>query len=442
MMWRWQHWMVVLLVTVAAVSGNNYEGLAGHQIWSLESELAVELVDQLQAQGLLDVVAHTERTRTVRVTPEFASLVQKELHGAGHNYSVKVEDLAKHLQKEKDEKTRQIHRAESCTATSCPFPLTYSYMTFQQMEWYLKELAKNPWVEVRSIGRSILDRDIWMVHIKSGECKGRKELYPNRCRRRASSKPMAVWLEGGIHAREWISPAVTLQLIHQITKDCCVTQDLDVYVVPMANPDGYVYSWTTDRFWRKNRRSNSGSTCDGVDLNRNWDYHFGVGASDEPCSQVYKGTKAFSEPETQALRDAMLQVASKGNLKLMIAFHSYGQVLMYPWGWTADKAPDQQDMVRLGKSFVMKAKSNYGTHYRVINAANDFYFASGSTDDWSKGVLKTKYVYTLELRDEGGHGFDLPATKILPNSMEVLAGLKAVFRKIISKKRTTNTVVL
>lgn len=65
----------------------------------------------------------------------------------------------------------------------------------------------------------------------------------------------------------------------------------------------YKYSHEHNRFWRKNRNTFSGiSYCVGTDLNRNWNYHWGEkGSSDSTCSETYRGIKAASEPETQAM---------------------------------------------------------------------------------------------------------------------------------------------
>ena len=83
-------------------------------------------------------------------------------------------------------------------------------------------------------------------------------------------------------------------------------------LVPVLNPDGYEYSRTTDRMWRKNRRKNSGSKCDGVDLNRNFEMGFGTASSGNPCDDTYRGTEAFSEPESAALRDYIALIRAVG----------------------------------------------------------------------------------------------------------------------------------
>lgn len=235
----------------------------------------------------------------------------------------------------------------------------------------------------------------------------------------------------GIHAREWISPAVTMSLIHTLaTKDSFLPPGVDVYAVPMANPDGYVYSWTTNRLWRKNRRPNSNSQCPGVDLNRNWDFQYGVGASDNPCSEVYKGPNAFSELETMALKDEMTAVAETSDLRLVLAVHSYGQALLYPYGFTSDPAPNTNNMIAAGKAFARAARRVNNTWYQVISSSG-FGIASGATDDWAKGVLDIPYVYTLELPDRGFYGFQLPASRIQGTVAEITRGFKRLTRKIM-----------
>ena len=103
--------------------------------------------------------------------------------------------------------------------------------------------------------------------------------------------------------------------------------------VPVANPDGYQHSWDHDRYWRKNRRDQH-----GVDLNRNFEVAWGErGASDDPRSPIYHGPSPFSEPESVALRDLLRREKIEGH----IDFHSYSQLVLYPWSYTSSAARDR-----------------------------------------------------------------------------------------------------
>ena len=83
-------------------------------------------------------------------------------------------------------------------------------------------------------------------------------------------------------------------------------------IYPLLNPDGYAYSWNVDRLWRKNRRFNQGSTCIGVDLNRNYDINWmEEGTSSNPCSNTYGGTESFSESESQAHRNDIINMINQ-----------------------------------------------------------------------------------------------------------------------------------
>ncbi|CAL4088000.1 unnamed protein product [Meganyctiphanes norvegica] len=430
-------WFSVLWVaTVGLVNSkelpSNYHQLRGHQVWQVSDGMD-DVVQGLEAEGVVDVLDHSRSRRSLRIAPQHQEYVHNLLKDNNMDYKIHIEELLSFFQEEEsaEEESRLSRRSESreqqiCTADSCPQPLTDEYMTLDQMEWYLSELTDShpDLVDVSSIGKSVEGRDIWLVHIKAGKCREEKEGKRGRRAKRMARRSMetkTLWIEGGLHAREWISPAVALRLIDNFINDCSMSETNEVYIVPMSNPDGYKYTWTTDRMWRKNRAVISNSECKGVDLNRNWDYHWGVGASKSPCSEVYQGLSAFSEPETQALRDAMKKV---GDIDLVLSLHSYGQVLMYPWGWTADPAPDTEAMKKMGDIFAGGARERHGSTYEVVNSAGGFYYASGATDDWAKGKLNSKYVYTLELRDGGKHGFKLPSDQILDAGNEVWDGIK------------------
>ena len=84
------------------------------------------------------------------------------------------------------------------------------------------------------------------------------------------------------------------------------------HIIPVANPDGYEYSMTKDRMWRKNRRINPGSECEGVDINRNFPKAYGVSSSTNPCHEDFRGTEAFSENEAAAMRDYLEKLQTQG----------------------------------------------------------------------------------------------------------------------------------
>ena len=227
------------------------------------------------------------------------------------------------------------------------------------------------------------------------------------------------------HAREWIAPMVTMYfaeaLVTRYDTDPAIREVVDrgeVYVVPVANPDGYVYTWTTDRLWRKNRRDVAGSSCFGVDLNRNWGYQWGLpnGSSGDPCSGTYRGTAGFSEPETAALRDF---IVARPNVRYVHDMHSYGQLLLYPWGYTGALPPRNEVYAGLGATMRQLIQAVNGRIYPFGPTYTTLYPVSGSSKDWAFGARRA-YAFTFELR---GSGFVLPPAEIVPNSEEVLPAL-------------------
>merc|ERR1712156_413210 len=155
-----------------------------------------------------------------------------------------------------------------------------------------------------------------------------------------------IWLESGIHAREWISPAVATFLVRELVEDYAEHPDyidkINWYFIPSANPDGYAYSWEHDRLWRKTRSDNGGILgCKGVDPNRNWGYHYGEsGVSHNRCMEPYCGPEAFSEVEMRNIRDFVTTLDPVPVLGH--CFHSYSQLWLWPYGYAYNAYPENR----------------------------------------------------------------------------------------------------
>ncbi|CAL8102669.1 unnamed protein product [Orchesella dallaii] len=297
------------------------------------------------------------------------------------------------------------------------------YHRYNEIISYAKQqAARDGMVSYQSIGTSTEGREIGLVKISDGT---------------GGNKP-AIWMDGGIHAREWISPATVTYIMHKLITDINyrdLVQNFDWYIVPIINVDGYEYTHTRDRLWRKTRRPNQGTHCVGTDPNRNWGFKWGgPGSSGNPCEQTYRGPKPFSEPETSAVANAVL--ARRNQIKMYLTFHSYSQLWLLPWSYTRQRPSDYSELQRLGLIGARALASTYGTRYRVGSAPEILYEAAGGSDDWAKGAAGIKYSYTLELRDTGTYGFALPARQITATGEETLRGVAATARAL---HKTLNT---
>lgn len=231
-----------------------------------------------------------------------------------------------------------------------------------------------------------------------------------------------IFIETNIHAREWISSATSTWIVNELLTSTDpavrdIAENIDWWVLPIANPDGFVYSHTNTRLWRKTRQPVS-SLCNGADPNRNFDFYWlSGGSSTQPCSDTYAGARAFSEPETKALADFYRTIAA--NITGYIDFHSYSQLLMYPYSTTAaGRISNEQEHITVGSAMTRKIQERYGTQYKFGDVVTTIYVASGGSIDWVKGVIDTPFVFVYELRDTGLHGFVLPADQIIPTAEE------------------------
>ncbi len=178
--------------------------------------------------------------------------------------------------------------------------------------------AADTLIHLDSIGSSVEGRPILAVKI------GGRDDSPAR--------PNVLFL-GTHHAREWVATAVAMKLIRYLSDSLApaVRDARDIWVIPVQNPDGYQYTFTTDRLWRKNRRANPDGTY-GVDPNRNYPGFWGfddLGSSPTPGAETYRGTAPASEPETQAI----VAFHAAHPPAVVVSYHSYGGLLLHPYGF-------------------------------------------------------------------------------------------------------------
>ena len=272
--------------------------------------------------------------------------------------------------------------------------------------------------EVVVIGTSLENRPI--LALKVSDNPGADEGEP------------AVLFLGCHHAREWISVEVPFlfgrYLLENYGSDPEVRRLVDaaeIWIVPMVNPDGHDYSVRVYRYWRKNRRANDDGTF-GVDPNRNYGQAWGcddAGSSPDPASDVYRGTTAFSEPETQAVRDLILG----RNFGSLISYHSYSQLLLYPWGYTTLPARQEALLEDLGTRLTGLMTAVNGRTYLCGQAGASLYLTNGDTTDWAYAVTGMP-AYTVELPplDYLGGGFFNREEDIAPIFLENLPAMLAL----------------
>lgn len=222
------------------------------------------------------------------------------------------------------------------------------------------------------------------------------------------------------------------------------------FIMPVLNPDGYEYSHTHNRLWRKTRSTSNHPIyrhfCLGADPNRNYDaQHGSTGSSSHPCSQTYAGATPFTEPETR--HQSNFVYANRFGMKMYISFHSYSQMILLPLSHSKGTIPDLKDLESVGLAASKAIEQTHGTQYKVGQSAAILYTAAGTASDWAYEKANIKYSYTIELRDTGSYGFLLPRQQIIPTGEETFNGLLAMIAQmekndnLLTSKSTVSQVV-
>lgn len=284
-------------------------------------------------------------------------------------------------------------------AQEVPFPAGFdAYHTYKEFVAEVNSIATNSQgiATLFQIGSSSEGQPLIMIRVSSDQ-------------KNADSRK-ALLVVGTHHAREHLATETPLLILKNLVQKAITDKDFNnilktktLYFVPVLNPDGTIYDLHNGnfQFWRKNTRiaiPSSGQR--GVDLNRNYDSMFGGGgSSDNPSSETYHGPNAFSEPETQALKNFITQ---RTNINFILTYHSFSELVLYPWGGSNDKIPSN-DFKNI--KFISD-KIGGMTGYTSMQASA-LYIATGDLCDWTYKET-SKFCITIELsptQSAGNNGF-------------------------------------
>ncbi|XP_060545340.1 carboxypeptidase A2 [Pantherophis guttatus] len=397
------------------------ETFEGHQVLRMKpcNKEQIELLKELGGREHLQLdfwrsPSYPRESVDLQVPFTYLQAVKVLLESHRIEYSILIEDVQALL----DEESREMR----CNRQREYGSTNFNYGAYHNLDAIYRAMddivTEHPEIVSKlQIGKTYENRPMFVLKFSTG-----------------GNRRPAIWIDAGIHAREWVSQATALWTAKKIASDfgkdpslTSLLNQMDIFLLVVANPDGYVYSHTTNRMWRKTRSRIPGSQCVGVDPNRNWDAGFGgPGASNDPCSDSYRGPSANSEVEVRSMVDF---VKRHGNIKAFISIHSYSQFLMYPYGYKCTKPKDAAELDMVGKSAANALTSLYGTRYRVGPICSVIYQASGGSIDWSYDY-GIKYSFAFELRDTGRHGFLLPAKQIIPTAQETWLGLKKIMEHV------------
>lgn len=259
------------------------------------------------------------------------------------------------------------------------------YKNPQQIEEFVQDVhARFPEItQIKSIGKSLEGRNIWAIKISDNANKKEKE---------------PVFLVNGMHhAREVMTPEITTDMIEYLVtrygQDQEVTKWVDnteIWVIPMFNVDGNNKMWTEDSMWRKNTRDGH-----GVDINRNYPagWNSCSGSSGNKTAQDYRGTAPGSEPETQAMMNFVSEIKPVFN----ISYHSYSEIVIYPFGCRPQRTPSEEAVETIGKEIGQKIGYKPGTAWELL------YNADGGDIDWMyKEHQVIPYVIEVNSMFQGG----------------------------------------
>jgi carboxypeptidase T len=379
-------------------------------------------MQDLSATGL--AVDHGEYKQNTFFISDFSDREIDMARRAGFRVEIVINDVVKYYEEQNQENGHNTGQkttvAVTCEIPPLPVPLHFHLGSYAGFFTYTELLTILDSMQMLYPGLISVRQNIDTFHSVEG-----RPIYWIRVSNNPTvdqpAKPQMLYTALH-HAREPGSISSTVYYLWYLLENYAtdprvkaIVDNTELYFIPCVNPDGYLYNISTNPLggglWRKNRRDNGDGTF-GVDLNRNYGFNWGfdnIGSSPHDSLETYRGTSAFSEPETRSIK----WMADHHHFKFCLNFHSYNNDILYPWGYIPSlQTIDSNWFFAYGEFITRENHYRYGTCNQTLN-----YITNGDANDWMYGdtTFKPKiYGFTPEIGSIVS-GFYPPATQIIPD---------------------------
>ncbi|CAK1588932.1 unnamed protein product [Parnassius mnemosyne] len=406
---------LLLLFAVANAKHEQYQGWKSYFV-KPSNRVQLEVLGSVVQNYGVDFLSNpaVERNGLALVKPELHEEFIKLLEDHGIAYKLHAEDVKAQL--DIDDKLFETRRRESSGKKNERIPFDY-YPELEEINEYLEYVAEQypNLVTIVYPGYTFEGRELKYLKISTTNFED-------------EDKPI-ILIDGGFFGRDWITSATVLFAIYNLTQTDML-HDYDWILLPVVNPDGYKYSFTNDRFWIKTRSTDQhlfSTLCPGVNANRNFNFFWNtLDTSYTPCADNYAGNKPLSERETFVLRFSLDEFIPR--IVLYISMHSYGSLILYPWGNDGSLSNHAFALQSVGVAMADTIYANSLPDFPRYIVGNSVLVTgiktSGTAVDYAH-KLGTPLSFNLELPGigEGTEGFHLDPKYIEQVAKETWAGI-------------------
>ncbi|CAK1542469.1 unnamed protein product [Leptosia nina] len=312
---------------------------------------------------------------------------EEKLHELGVERNIEIEDLYQYMLQQ-DTNLKQNNEA------SFDFDGYYRYdKILAYMQSIEARYQNSTDIEITLLEVETTDENRTLAYLKLGK---------------ANSNNSAIIIEAAINPREWITVPAALNVVEKVIAERRLLDHYDWIIIPVLNPDGYEYTHTNLRFWQKNRstRSNLGVICPGVNINRNFDIDWLISdSSSSPCSHLYGGTEAFSEPEARFIRS--IHQEYRDRTRLYISLQNSGGFIAYPWQYERAASGMFRQHYLLG---LQMANAIGGSNLDIAALAYGDR-ASGTSTDYLT-MNSVLYAFNVDVEGSGRDNVEIPEAEI------------------------------